>query len=37
VLLAAYAIILLRINAQPQERICWFQEKPELEKNAEVL
>ena len=25
---AAYAIILLRTNAQPEERICWFQKKP---------
>ena len=24
---AAYAIILLRANAQPEERICWFQKK----------
>ena len=24
---AAYAIILLRTNAQPEERICWFQKK----------
>ena len=24
---AAYAIILLGTNAQPEERICWFQKK----------
>ena len=24
---AAYAIILLRTNAQPEERICWFKKK----------